>query len=141
MIIRKHHRNSRIIFWVAQLIGSITVIALLIFTVGSFIEEIRDPDIVIELKEDFGIYVFGLCNVFIATAIIISWYKSKLAAFLMIAFIILANIFFWDTNGLKVHIPLILSSLLLLFYAYYKEWIMKRIATSGDDGVSQEKQV
>ena len=124
MIIKKHHRNSKIIFWVAQVIGSITVIALLIFTFGSFIEAIRNPDIKIEIKENLGVYVFGLCHVFIAIAIFISWYKSRLAAFLMIAFIILANIFFWDTNGLLVHITLIFSSLLLLFYSYYKKWRM-----------------
>ena len=123
---KQHHRNARIIFWVGQVIGTATILALLIFIIGTLISEILDPAIEVNLKEGYGIYLFGLCEVFIAVSFIISWKKSRIGAFLVIAFVILANILFWDKNVRLLHIPLLLSGLLILFYSYYREWILKK---------------
>jgi len=76
----------------------------------------------------YEIILFFLCEVFIAVAIIISWYKNKTGAFLVIAFTILAYIIWGheDSNILLIHLPLLFTGLLLLFYVYYKNWIIKK---------------
>ncbi len=127
-IVKKHHRNSRIVFWVAQVIGSITIIALLLFVGGNLLTELIDPDIDSNLREDFMLYIFLLSLVFVAVSIIISWYKSKIGAFLVIACTILAYIIWGikDLNVLLLLTPLLCSGLLLIFYSYYKDWILNK---------------
>ena len=117
--IKKHHRNSKIIFWIALVIGAITVIPLIIFLTGTFISEGIDPDIDFKLLEEFGLLAFFLCEVFIAGSLIISLFKNKIGAFLVILFVILANIAFWDHNVRLLHIPLLISGLMLIFLAHY----------------------
>ena len=41
--------------------------------------------------------------------------------------VILANIVFWDHLVRLLHIPLLVSGLLLLFNAYYKDRILRRV--------------
>ena len=126
-----------IIFWVAQIVGSITILSLIVFIGGNIINDIQINDVGEKVFVKDGYYkviLFFLCEVFIAVAIIISWYKRKTAAFLkntflapLIVFIILAILNFpGGKNVLLLHLLLLFSGLLLLFYAYYNEWILKK---------------
>lgn len=126
MDIKIHRRIARIIFWFAQVIGIATILSLIVFIGGNLIGEIIHK--LIDFREDYSVFIFFLCEVFIAVAIIISWYKRKMGAVLIIAFTILVFLVWGreDINILLLHLPLLFSGLLLLFYAYYKEWIMKK---------------
>jgi len=123
---KQYHRIARIIFWVAQIIGIVTIISLLIFFGGTIIDELVHQ--VIDFKEDYSIFVLFLCEIFVAVAIVISWKKSKLGAFLIIALIILEYILNRDMGltFILLHLPLLVTGLLLLFYAYYREWTLKK---------------
>ena len=122
---KKHQRNSKIIFWIALVIGALTIIPLIIFLTGTFISNRIDPDIDVKLLELPEILAFFLCEVFIAGSLIISLFKNKIGAFLVILFVILANIAFREPLVRLLHIPMLISGLLLIFHAYYKDWILK----------------
>lgn len=130
MNLKVHHRIARIIFWVAQIVGIATILSLLIFIGANIINDIQINDIGEVFVKDgyYTVILFFLCEVFIAVAIVISWYKNKIGAFLVIAFTILAYIIwgYKDFNILLIHLPLLFTGLLLLFYVYYKKWIMKK---------------
>ena len=123
--IEKHQRNSKIIFWIALVIGALTIIPFIIFLAGTYISGRFDPDIDFKLLESLEILAFFLCEVFIAGSLIISLFKNKIGAFLVILFVILANIAFRENLVRLLHIPLLISGLLLIFHAYYKDWILK----------------
>lgn len=80
---------SRVIFWVAQVIGSVMILLLLLFIGGTLISEVIDPNIDTNLREDYGIFLLLLCEVFVAVAIIISWKRSKPGAYLMLFLLVL----------------------------------------------------
>ena len=123
-----HHRIARIIFWFAQAVGVVTILSLLIFIRGTLISEIRDQ--LIDFREDYTVFLFFLGEVFMAVAIIISWNRKRLGPVLVIVLSILI-IIIWgreDINIVLLHLPLLFSGLLLLFYSYYKEWILKQKA-------------
>ena len=130
MNLKKHHRNSKIIFWVAQVIGSVIIISLILFIGGNLIGELIDHKI--NFKEDYTVFILFLCEVCIAATIIISWYKRKMGAILVISFTILACLVWGrlDLNIILIHLPLLFSGLLLLLYAYYKEWLLSMEMTS-----------
>ena len=125
-----HQKISRIIFWVALIVGSATVLSLLIFIGANIINDIQINDIGEVFAKDgyYEIILFFLCEIFISVGFIISWYKSKIGAFLVIAFTILAFVTWgeMDINILLIHLPLLFSGFLLLFYTYYKDWILKK---------------
>ena len=123
MKLKKHHRNSKIVFWVAQVIGVATILALIIFIGGTLISELIDPSIDTNLKEDYSVFLFFLVEVLIAVSFIISWSKRKTGAILILTFTILILIVWgWkDINIVLLHLPLLVSGLLLLFNAYYQE--------------------
>ena len=128
--IKTHQRNARIVYWVALIVGSATVLSLLFFIGANIINDIQINDIGEVFAKDgyYEIILFFLCEIFIAVGFIISWYKSKIGAFLVIAFTILAYILWGevDINILLIHLPLLFSGFLLLFYSCYKEWIIKK---------------
>ena len=123
MKLKKHHRNSKIVFWVAQVIGVATILALIIFIGGTLISELIDPSIDTNLKEDYSVFLFFLVEVLIAVSFIISWSKRKTGAILILTFTILILIVWgWkDINIVLLHLPLLVSGLLLLFNEYYQE--------------------
>jgi len=123
--IKKHQRNSKIILWIALVIGALAIIPFIIFLAGTYISGRFDPDIDFKLLESLEILAFFLCEVFIAGSLIISLFKNKIGAFLVILFVILANIAFRENLVRLLHIPLLISGLLLIFHAYYKDWILK----------------
>ena len=120
---KKHHRNSKIAFWLAQAIGIVTILVLLIFIGGNLISEIIDPSIDTNLKEDYGVFLFFLVEVLIAISFIISWTRRKIGAILITVLTILIFIAWGreDRNIVYLHLPLLVSGLLLLFNAYYQE--------------------
>ena len=130
MNLKVHHRIARIIFWIAQIVGIFTITMILIFIGANIINDIQINDIGKVFVKDgyYEIILFFLCEVFIGVAIIISWYKNKIGAFLVIVFTILAYIIwgYEDFNILLIHLPLLFTGLLLLFYVYYKKRIMKK---------------
>jgi len=92
MNLKVHRRIARIILWVAQIVGTVTILSLLVFIGANIINDIGGDGY-------YKVILFFLCEVFIAVGIIISRYKRKTAAFLkntfllpLITFIILAII-------------------------------------------------
>ena len=125
--LKKHQRNSKIVYWVAQVIGILTILVLLIFIGGTLVSELIDPDIDTNIKEDYSVFLFFFIEVLIALSFIISWTKRKIGAILITAITIFILIIWGreDMNIVVLHLPLLLSGLLLLVHAFYKEWIVK----------------
>jgi len=128
MKLAAHHRIAMIIFWFAQALGILTVLALLIFIGGTLIDELVNQ--LISFREDYEVFLFFFCEVLVAVAIRISWKRKRMGPLLMLALTILIGIVWGreDMNIILLHLPLLLSGLLLLFYSYYKEWILKQKA-------------
>jgi len=128
MKIAVHQRVAVTIFWFAQAVGVITVLALIIFIGGTIIEELAHQ--LISFREDYEVFLFFFSEVLLAVAIRISWKRKRVGPLLMLALTILIGIIWGreDMNIIILHIPLLLSGLLLLFYSYYKEWILKQKA-------------
>jgi len=125
--LKKHQLNSKIVFWVAQIIGILTSLVLLIFIGGNLISELIDPSIDTNLKEDFSVFLFFFVEVLIAISFIISWLRRKIGAVLITVFTLLIYIAWGreDMNIVYLHLPLLVSGLLLLFNAYYQESRLK----------------
>jgi hypothetical protein len=126
MNLSAHQRIAMIIFWFAQVLGAFMALALIIFIGSTLITEMIEK--LIDFKEDYMIFVFFLCEVLVAVSFVISWNRKRLGAILVLLFIILI-LFLWgreDMNIILLHLPLLLSGLLLLLYSYYKEWILKQ---------------
>jgi len=121
-----HHRIGRFIFWFAQIVGVITVVGLIIFIGGTIISELIDK--VLDVREDYSVFIFFICEVLIGISFIISWKKKRLGPILILIFTALICILWGreDMNIIWMHLPLLVSGLLLLFYSYYKEWILRK---------------
>ena len=123
-----HQRVAVTIFWFAQAVGVVTVLALIVFIGGTLIDELINQ--VIDIREDYGVFLFFFSEVLLAVAIRISWKRKRVGPLLMLALTILIGIIWGreDMNIILLHLPLLFSGLLLLFYSYYKEWILKQKA-------------
>ena len=123
-----HRRVAVTIFWFAQAVGIITVLTIIVFIGGTIIEELAHQ--LISFREDYEVFLFFFSEVLLAVAIRISWKRKRVGPLLMLALTILIGIIWGreDMNILLLHLPLLLSGLLLLFYSYYKEWILKQKA-------------
>ena len=123
-----HYRLARFIFWFAQVLAIVTSSFLIVFTGGNLIGELVNK--LIDFKEDYSVFLFFFWELLIAGSIILSWYRRRFGPTLMIAFTVLILIFWGreDINIILLHLPLLFSALLLLFYSYYKEWILKKKA-------------
>jgi len=127
MNVTQQQRMARIIFWVAQIIGTAMVLLLVLFIGGSLISEVIDPNVDTNIRENYGVFLLLLVEICAAVAIIISWKRTKPGAYLLVTLTILIFIFWGkeDINFIILHIPLLVSGILLMFYAYYKERIIK----------------
>ena len=56
MKLAAHHRIAMIIFWFAQALGILTVLALLIFIGGTLIDELVNQ--LISFREDYEVFLF-----------------------------------------------------------------------------------
>ena len=128
MKLELHYKLARSIFWFAQVIGIITSLFLILFIGGNLIGELINK--LIDFREDYSVFLFFFCELLVTGAIIISWYRKRMGPALILAFTILILIIWGreDLNIILLHLPLLFSGLLLLFYSYYKEWILKRKA-------------
>jgi hypothetical protein len=126
MDLQLHHRLARILFWFAQIIGMLTSLFLVLFIGGNFASELFAGDI--GIREDYLFFLFFLCELLVAGSIILSWHRKRLGPALLIAFTILIGSIWGnqDINIILLHLPLLLSGILLLFYSYYKERILKK---------------
>ena len=121
-----HQRIARILFWAAQAIGVITALALTAFIGGNLISELIEG--LITIKEEFSLFIILLCEILVIVSFVISWNRKRMGPILVLAFTILI-IFLWgwdDMNFILLHLPMLFSGILLLFYSYYKEWILKQ---------------
>ena len=126
MNLASHERTARILFWFAQILGTLWIAALLIFIGGTLIDEIIHK--LIHFKEDYGVFILFFFELAIAAAFVISWYQIRMGPVLIIALSVLLSII-WAGEGyifVLFHFPVFFSGLLLLFYSYYKEWILKQ---------------
>ncbi len=126
MKLSTHQRIGTFIFWFAQIVGGVTTLALIIFIGANLIGELIGKQITI--KEDYAVFLFFLCEVLVAVAFKISWRRKRLGAVLVILLSLLLSIW-WGRESLNIvyfHLPILFSGLLLLFYSYYKEWILKQ---------------
>jgi hypothetical protein len=126
MNLASHERTARFLFWFAQVLGVLWISALLIFIGGTLIDEIIHK--LIQFKEDFGVFILFFFELAIAAAFVISWYRKRQGPALIIALTVLLSII-WAREGyifVLFHFPVFISGLLLLFYSYYKEWILKK---------------
>ena len=128
MKLATHQRIGTFIFWFAQITGGVTTLALIIFIGASLISELIGK--LITIKEDYTVFLFFICEVLVAVAFKISWRKKRLGAILVILLSLLLGIW-WGRESISfvyLHLPILFSGLLLLFYSYYKEWILKQKA-------------
>lgn len=128
MELQRHYRIARLLFWFAQAIGIFMAAALVLFIGGTLISELIQD--LIEIKKDFMVFVLFLCEIFIAAAFVLSWFRKRMGALIIIVLSILVSILWGreSINFVYLHLPLLFSGLLLLFYSYYKEWILKQKA-------------
>ncbi len=128
MKLSAHNRLARIIFWFALAVGVLTSLTLLLFIGGNLVSELFNQ--LINFKEDYSVFLFFFFEALIAIAIIISLSRKRIGSVLIIALTILIWIVWGreDMNIILLHLPLLVSGLLLLFYTYYKEWIAKQEA-------------
>lgn len=126
MNLDSHYRAGRYLFWIAQLLGGITVAALILFIGGTIISELIEK--VLDLREDYSVFIIFLLEVLTGISFTISWKRKRLGPFLILLFSTLICII-WGRESLNfvwLHLPVLISGLLLLFYSYYKEWILIR---------------
>jgi len=118
--LKHQNRKARILFWTGQSTGILFSLFCLVFAGGNIIDELNKG--IITFKEDYKLFIFLLSLVGIAVGLAITWFKSKTGAFLMIAFIVLGSIFIVQYNiaAPLVYAPLLISTILLLAYAYMK---------------------
>jgi len=126
MNLSTHQQIARILFWIAQTIGVITALALTIFIGGNLISELIEG--LITIKEEPVLFIILLSEILVIVSFVVSWNRKRLGPILVLAFTILV-IFLWDwkdMNFILLHLPILVSGILLLLYSYYKEWILKQ---------------
>ena len=123
-----HYRLGRFLFWFAQILGITTVALLILFIGGNLVGELIEKAIII--REDYKIFVIFLLEVLVLYSFVISWRRKRLGP-ILILFLSSLICVLWARESINIiwfHSPLLFSGLLLLFYSYYKEWILKRKA-------------
>ena len=123
-----HYRLGRFTFWFAQILGVVNVVSLILFIGANLIGELINKEI--SIREDYAIFIIFICEILVLISYVISWKKKRLGAILILLFTALVCIL-WGKDSPEIiwfHLPLLVSGLLLLFYSFYKEWILKRKA-------------
>lgn len=128
MNLAAHYRNGRLIFWFAQVLGVTTAAALILFIGGNLVSELIRK--VLDIREDYSIVIIFIFEVLVLISYVISWKRKRLGPSLILFFTIVICIL-WGIDSPEIiwfHLPLLISGLLLMFYSFYKEWILKRKA-------------
>lgn len=123
-----HYRLGRFMFWFSQIVGITTVVALILFIGGSMVSELISKELIV--REDYMVLVVLLLEVLTGISFVISWRRKRRGPVLILFFSVLICIL-WGRESLNViwlHAPVLFTGLLLLFYSFYKEWILKRKA-------------
>jgi len=126
MNLEGHHDAGRYLFWIAQIIGVAASVALIIFVIGNLLTELITR--AIDVREDYSIILIAVCEILVGISFIISWKRKRLGPILVLIFTVVI-FFLWGPQSYSfiwMHSPLVVSGLLLLFYSFYKEWILKR---------------
>jgi hypothetical protein len=121
-----HYRLGRFIFWFAQIIGLTTVVALVLFIGGSIITELIGKEL--DVRQDYMVFVIFLLEGLTGISYVISWKRKRRGPVLILFFTVLICILWGreSPNAVLLHLPVLFSGLLLLFYSFYKEWILKK---------------
>ena len=120
-----------VIKWIALISGSLANIWNLL--IGIFI----GANLINDLSGDEGMYsgmgihiLIFLCLILSLISIVLAWFKSKIAGFLMVISAIVAMLLFllekidrflWNYDVVIIQVVLILVGLLLLYHAYYRK--------------------
>jgi len=119
--LRNQSLLPKILFWSGQIIGTVTIIPLLLFVGGSLFDELIKG--LITFKEEYQLFIFFFFLLSIAIGLIITWFRSRTGALITIASTIAAGLV-WGLDGDQIHLVLLLpliSGILLLLSAYQKE--------------------
>lgn len=128
MNLDEHYRLGRFLFWFAQILGITTVVFLILFIGGSIVSELIEK--VLDVRKDYMVFAIFLLELLVVNSFVISWKRKRLGPILILFFTTLICVI-WAKESINIiwfHSPLLFSGLLLLFYSYYKEWILKRKA-------------
>lgn len=123
-----HYRLGRYTFWFAQILGVVNLVSLILYIGVTLIVELINREI--SITEDYSIFIILLCEVLVGISFVISWKRKRPGAILILLFTALVCIL-WGKDSPEIiwfHLPLMVSGLILLFYSFYKEWILKRKA-------------
>lgn len=123
-----HYRLGRYTFWFAQILGVVNLVSLILYIGVTLILELINKEI--SISEDYSILIILLCEVLVGISFVISWKRKRPGAILILLFTALVCIL-WGKDNPEIiwfHLPLMVSGLILLFYSFYKEWILKRKA-------------
>lgn len=126
MKLDNHYRVGRSIFWSAQILGIFNVVSLILFLGGTLAGELING--LITIREDYLIFIILFIEVLIVISYIISWKRKRMGPILILFLTALVCVL-WGRESTEIiwfHLPLLVSGVLLLFYSYYKEWILKR---------------
>ncbi len=112
---------AKILFWTGQIIGTVTIIPLLLFVGGNLIDELFNG--LITVKEEPLLFILLTSLLGAAIGLIIAWFRAKTGALITIVSSIAASLS-WGYNDITLTLILLLplvSGILLLLSAYQKE--------------------
>ncbi len=119
--LRNQSLLTKILFWKAQIIGTVTSVLLLLFVGGNVFGELIEG--LITFKEDYGLFILFFFLLGISIGLIIAWFRIRTGALITIASTIAAGIT-WGLGDITLLLILLLplvSGILLLLTAYQKE--------------------
>ena len=79
------NKSSRVIRWVARILGSILAVYFVFTTVANLIMDFK--------TWDFAAYIFFAFTIIFAVGVIIAWFKEKIGGIILITGAVAGNIF------------------------------------------------
>jgi hypothetical protein len=119
--LRNQSLLAKILFWTGQIIGTVYIITLLLIAGRNIFDQLIKG--LITFKEDNLLFIFFFFLLGIAIGLIITWFRSRTGALIIIASTIAAGLVYGlggDKMLFVLLMPLI-SGILLLLSAYQKE--------------------
>ena len=119
--LRSQSVHAKILFWSGQIIGTVSIIPLLLFVGGNIFGELNEG--LITFKEEYGLFILFFFLLGIAVGLIISWFRAKPGALITIASTIAAGLT-WGFDDVTLTLILLLpliSGVVLLISAYQKD--------------------
>lgn len=126
MNLAAHQQTARVLFWFAQILGLTVSGILLLFIGGNVVGELLQD--LISIREEYMLFLLVLVELLLVLSFVISWNRKRQGAVLILLFSVMISFLYGreTMNFVYFHLPVVISGLLLLFYSYYKEWILKK---------------